>query len=45
MPSESIAELPVIEAAMNLVTEISEFPINAAIITFLDSAAAMGCFT
>ena len=39
MPSESMAELPVIEAAMNLVTAMRLFPTSAATMTFLDEAA------
>jgi hypothetical protein len=33
MPSDIIAELPVTDAAINLVIDISELPINAAIMT------------
>lgn len=43
MPSESIAALPVMEAAKNFVMEIRAFPISAAIITFLE-LEAMGIF-
>jgi len=45
-----MAELPVIDAAMNFVTAINELPRNAAIITFLDAEEDMknsvfiGCF-
>ena len=39
MPSEIIAELPVIAAAMNLMVAIARFPTIAAMIAFLDSAA------
>jgi hypothetical protein len=36
MPSESMAELPVIKAAINFVMAISVLPSKAAIITFVD---------
>jgi hypothetical protein len=36
MPSENIAELPVIAAATNLVTAIAVLPASAATITVLD---------
>jgi hypothetical protein len=39
MPSESMAELPVIEAAINLVIEIAVLPIKAAKMTFFDPDA------
>jgi hypothetical protein len=39
MPSESIAELPVIAAATNFVTAMSVFPMRAAMMTFLDDDA------
>jgi hypothetical protein len=39
MPSENMAELPVITAAMNLVTAMSELPIRAATMTVLDPDA------
>ena len=36
MPSDSMAALPVIDAAANLVIEIRLFPMSAAIMTCLD---------
>ncbi len=39
MPSEIIAELPVIAAAMNLMVAIARFPTIAATIALFDSAA------
>jgi hypothetical protein len=39
MPSDIIAELPVTDAAINLVIDISEFPINAAIMTSFEPDA------
>ena len=39
MPSEIIAELPVIAAATNLMVAIARFPMIAATIAFFDSAA------
>ena len=41
MPSESMAELPVIAAAMNFVTAIRVLPIRAATIIFLDDEAIL----
>ena len=35
MPSDNIAELPVVKAAKNLVTEIAALPSNAAMITLV----------
>jgi len=39
MPSDIMAELPVIDAAINLVIDISELPINAAIMTSFEPDA------
>jgi len=39
MPSDIIAELPVTDAAINLVTDISALPISAAIMTFFEPDA------
>ena len=39
IPSDNIAELPVMLAATNFVMEISALPINAAIIIFFDPEA------
>jgi len=39
MPSDIIAELPVTDAATNLVIDISELPINAAIMTSFEPDA------
>jgi hypothetical protein len=39
MPSDIIAELPVIDAATNLVIDISELPISAAIMTSFEPDA------
>jgi hypothetical protein len=39
MPSDIIAELPVTDAAINLVIDISELPINAAIMTSFEPDA------
>jgi len=41
-PSESIAELPVMMKAMNLVSAIKKLPANAANMTFFDPEAAIG---
>jgi hypothetical protein len=41
MPSDIIAELPVIPAAINLVIDISELPINAAIMTSFEPDAIL----
>ncbi len=39
MPSEIIAELPVMAPAMNLITAMAALPMIAATTAFLDSAA------
>ena len=39
IPSDNIAELPVMLAAINFVMEISAFPISAAIIIYFDPEA------
>jgi len=39
MPSDIIAELPVTDAAINLVIDISELPISAAIMTSFEPDA------
>ena len=41
MPSDIIAELPVTDAAINLVIDISELPINAAIMTSFEPDAIL----
>src|SRR5665647_798434 len=45
IPSEIIAELPVIAAATNLIVAIARFPMIAATIAFFDSAAMAPVYT